>query len=88
MAAIIGVPDEKWGETGMAFIVPAPNETITEKEILDYLKDKVARYKYPARFKFMTELPLDRHHEGEEGGAQGKIRAGSSMGKRLEKPHY
>ena len=58
MAAIIGVPDERWGETGMAFIVPAPNQTITEQEILDYLKDKVARYKYPAKFKFMTELPL------------------------------
>lgn len=58
MAAIIGVPDDKWGETGMAFIVPAPNENITEDEILEYLKDKVARYKYPARFKYMTELPL------------------------------
>ena len=58
MAAIIGVPDNKWGETGKAFIVPAPNEAITEKEILEFLKDKVARYKYPTKFKFMKELPL------------------------------
>lgn len=58
LAAIIGVPDERWGETGMAFIVPAPNETVTEEEVLEHLKDKVARYKYPSRFKFMTELPL------------------------------
>jgi fatty-acyl-CoA synthase len=58
MAAIIGVPDDKWGETGMAFIVPAPNQTITEKEIFEYLKGKVAKYKYPSRIKIMTELPL------------------------------
>lgn len=58
MAAIIGVPDDKWGETGMAFIVPTNGETVTEQEILEYLKGKVASYKYPSRFKFMTELPL------------------------------
>jgi fatty-acyl-CoA synthase len=57
-AAIIGVPDAKWGEVGMAFIVPTPNESITETEILDYLRGKVAKYKFPARFKFMSELPL------------------------------
>jgi fatty-acyl-CoA synthase len=57
-AAIIGVPDKKWGEIGMAFIVPAQNESITEEEILEFLVDKVAKYKYPSRFKFMKELPL------------------------------
>jgi len=58
LAAIVGVPDERWGETGMAFIVPASNETITAEEILEYLKGKVAKYKYPTLFRFMAELPL------------------------------
>lgn len=58
MAAIIGVPDNKWGETGMVFIVPTLNENITETEIFEFLKDKVAKYKYPTRFKFMKDLPL------------------------------
>ena len=56
--AIIGVPDEKWGETGMAFIVPAQGETVVEEEVLEYLEGKVAKFKYPKHIKFMEDLPL------------------------------
>ena len=58
MAAIIGVPDDRWGETGMAFIVPVGPEPLSEDEILAHLDGKVARYKFPTRFKFMQALPL------------------------------
>ncbi len=56
--AIIGVPDEKWGETGMVFVVPAKGETITLEEIGAYLDGKVARFKYPRRLQLMEDLPL------------------------------
>jgi fatty-acyl-CoA synthase len=56
--AIIGVPDEKWGEAGMAFIVPAQGETIAPEEILEFLDGKVAKFKYPKHIRFMDELPL------------------------------
>ncbi len=56
--AIIGVPDEKWGEAGMAFIVPAQGETVVEEEVLEYLEGKVAKFKYPKHIKFMDDLPL------------------------------
>ncbi|MCX5851411.1 MAG: AMP-binding protein [Deltaproteobacteria bacterium] len=58
MIAIIGVPDDKWGEVGMACVVPVQGRTVTEKEIIDFLKGKVAKYKFPARFEFLKELPL------------------------------
>ena len=56
--AIIGVPDEKWGEAGLAFVVAAPGEKITDEEIRAFLKDKVARFKHPKAFEFVEELPL------------------------------
>lgn len=56
--AIIGVPDDKWGEVGMAFIVPAAGQTLTEQEILEYLKGKVARFKHPKHIRFVSDLPL------------------------------
>lgn len=56
--AIIGVPDEKWGETGMAFVVPAAGQGITEGEVHEYLKGKVASFKHPKHIKFMDALPM------------------------------
>ncbi|MEW6439304.1 MAG: long-chain fatty acid--CoA ligase [bacterium] len=57
-AAIIGIPDEKWGETGMAFIVPVPGATVTEQEIYDFLEGKAAKFKHPRHVRFLDALPL------------------------------
>ena len=57
-AAIIGVPDKKWGETGKAFIILKEGETITLEEIGEYLEGKVAKYKYPTSLEFLKEFPM------------------------------
>ena len=56
--AIIGVPDEKWGETGKAFIQVKKGENLTKEEILGFLEGKIAHYKFPTRFEFVDSLPL------------------------------
>jgi fatty-acyl-CoA synthase len=56
--AIIGVSDEKWGETGMALIVVNQGERLTREEVLSFLQGKVARYKIPMHIEFVDELPM------------------------------
>ena len=56
-AAVIGVPDEKWGERPKAFVVLKPGEEASEKEIIDHVKSTIARYKAPTAVAFLDELP-------------------------------
>jgi len=55
--AIIGVPDEKWGEVGKAIVACKEGQATTEEEILDFLKGKVAKYKIPKSVEFIGSLP-------------------------------
>ncbi len=54
--AVIGVPDEKWGELVMALVVKAPNSSLTEDALIAHVKTKLAGYKCPKRVEFRTEL--------------------------------
>jgi acyl-CoA synthetase (AMP-forming)/AMP-acid ligase II len=54
--AVIGVPDEKWGETIKALVVKADGSTLTEQELIDYVKGRVARYKAPSSVEFREAL--------------------------------
>ncbi|MGD9397607.1 MAG: long-chain fatty acid--CoA ligase [Candidatus Thorarchaeota archaeon] len=56
-AAVVGVPNEKWGEVGKAFIVIKEGKRLDEKEVLKYLDRKLARYKIPKHYEFREELP-------------------------------
>jgi acyl-CoA synthetase (AMP-forming)/AMP-acid ligase II len=54
--AVIGVPDEKWGELVLGLVVKAPEAQVTEEELIAYSKTKLAGYKCPKRIEFRTEL--------------------------------
>ncbi len=56
-AAIIGVPDAKWGEVGRAVVVARPGETLTAEEVLAFCDGKLARYKIPKSVVFAPVLP-------------------------------
>ncbi|WP_336958281.1 AMP-binding protein [Chryseobacterium contaminans] len=55
---IIGVPSEKFGEEVMAWVKVRKGFTITEQELLDYCKGKIAHYKVPKYWKFVDEFPM------------------------------
>ena len=57
--AVIGIPHELWGEAVHAIVVPKPDATLTESEIIDWAKSTIAAYKVPKSVAFHTEpLPL------------------------------
>jgi fatty-acyl-CoA synthase len=55
--AVIGVPDDKWGERPKAFVVLKPGAQAGEKELIDHVQSKIARYKAPKAVAFLDELP-------------------------------
>jgi acyl-CoA synthetase (AMP-forming)/AMP-acid ligase II len=56
-ACVVGMPHEKWGESGVGVLVVAPGATVTSGELLEHLDGKLAKYKWPDRFAFWQELP-------------------------------
>jgi len=54
--AVIGVPDEKWGETVKALVVLAPGATVTAEELTKYCREHLAGYKTPTSIEFRSEL--------------------------------
>ena len=55
--AVIGVPDERWGEVGRAVIVVKPRSVITEAEVRSHCTTQLAGYKVPKTVAFVDELP-------------------------------
>lgn len=64
LAAVIGVPDAKWGERPLLIVQLKPGETATAQEFLAFLEGRIARWWMPAAVQFVEAIPL---------GATGKV---------------
>jgi acyl-CoA synthetase (AMP-forming)/AMP-acid ligase II len=56
-AAVIGVPDERLGEVGKAFVVTLPSAELDEKTVIDYAREHLANFKTPRTVEFLDALP-------------------------------
>ncbi len=56
-AAVIGVPHERWGETGHALIIPVPGSTVTEADVAEWCRARLASYKCPNSISFCDDFP-------------------------------
>ena len=55
--SVIGIPDEKYGEEIMAFVVKMPDQELSEDEVIEYTKDKMTPFKAPSKVNFVDGLP-------------------------------
>ena len=55
-AAVVGVPDEEWGQEPMALLVVKEGKTVSESEVIEYCRQKLASFKRPRKVKFLDSL--------------------------------
>ncbi len=58
-AAVIGIPDTRLGEVGMAFVVLGPGSSTSGAQIIDWCREQMANYKVPRQVELVDELPLN-----------------------------
>jgi acyl-CoA synthetase (AMP-forming)/AMP-acid ligase II len=73
-AAVIGVPDDAWGERVHAVVVPVAGRTVTLDDLADFCRERIARYKTPRSLELVEALPLS---------AAGKV-----LKRELRRPHW
>jgi fatty-acyl-CoA synthase len=56
-AAVIPITDEKWGEVPKALVIARPGTNLTQPELLDFCRSRIAHYKCPASIEFVDSLP-------------------------------
>jgi fatty-acyl-CoA synthase len=55
--AVVGVPDETWGEVGHAFVIPIPRSDLHPEDVILFCEGKLARYKWPKKLTFCHDFP-------------------------------
>ena len=55
--AVVGRPDDRWGEVPVAFVVLTPSATTTPDELIDHCRAQLAKFKVPKAVTFVSELP-------------------------------
>ena len=55
--AVVGAPDDTWGEVGYAFVIPKPETDLSPEDVIGFCDGRLARYKWPKRIFFESDFP-------------------------------
>src|SRR5262249_9190353 len=58
-AAVIGIPDDRLGEVGMAYVVVRPGAKLVPEDLIAWSRDRIANYKVPRRVEILPALPMN-----------------------------
>jgi fatty-acyl-CoA synthase len=56
-AVVVGVPDERWGEVGRAYVVPRAGQSLSDQTVLEHARSRLARFKVPRSLAIVSEIP-------------------------------
>ena len=59
--AVVGAPDPKWGEAVTAVVAAVPGREVSEEELIDFCRERIASYKKPKKVEFVDELPKNNY---------------------------
>ena len=77
-AVVIPVPHEKWGEVPKALVVRKPGAHVTEPELVEFCRSRLAHYKCPAIRGLSRQLSQDRHGQDPEAGVAKAVWRGAA----------
>jgi fatty-acyl-CoA synthase len=76
--AIIGVPDDRWGEVGHAFVMLKPGADVRPEDVISFCNGRLARYKWPKHVTFSDDFPRTSLGKVRKGVLLGEYRGKSS----------
>ncbi|MBO0675892.1 AMP-binding protein [Mycolicibacterium sp. S2-37] len=80
MAAVVGVPDEYWGEAVCAVVVPSPGREPSADELIAHVRERLSAFKRPRHVLFVAELPLTTNGKVAKAEVRAYARAAMSQG--------
>ena len=78
--AVVGKPDERLGDVGLAYVVTRPGQRLSERDVIAHCRERLANFKVPREITFVSKLPRNAGGKVLKGDLRERARQGSLTG--------